>query len=428
MLRFGLTISTLVLALAACAPSEEPENTNEAPGSATAETVNASQSFHESIAVLDSHLDTPRLFHDPDYDFKKRGSWEENRTHVDLPRMNEGGLDGGFWVIYTPQGPLTEEGYQAARNHALMRQTAIREFAAKYHNEVALAFSADDAERILAEGKKVVFQSMENAYPLGTDISLLEHFYIGGLRMVSPAHFAHNQFSDSATDPEEVHAGLSPEGEKLIEEANRLGMILDGSHTSDQTTRDMIALSKTPIILSHTGADAIYDHPRNIPDDLLIELAESGGVIQMNIFGAYLEKLEPSAERAAAQEKIQADLITQYGSMSDVPRSVAQAAFFELNAMHPAPRSTYEKFMEHTYHVLDLIGPEHVGISGDWDGGGGVDGMSDASMFPRITEDLLEAGYSEEDVMNIWGGNMMRLMRAAEAARTSDLTSPDILN
>lgn len=426
MLRFSFAIS--ILTLAACAPTEGPDGANNTAKSAKAEAANVSQSFHESIAVLDSHLDTPRLFHDPDYDFNERGSWEENRTHVDLPRMNEGGLDGGFWVIYTPQGPLNKDGFESARNHALMRQTAIREFAAKYHNEVALAFSADDAERILAEGKKVVFQSMENAYPLGTDLSLMEHFYIGGLRMISPAHFAHNQFSDSATDPKQVHDGLSPEGELLVREANRLGMILDGSHTSDETTRDMIALSTAPIILSHTGANAIYDHPRNVPDDLLTELAASGGVIQMNIFGAYLEKLEPSTERVAAQEKLQADAIAQYGSLNDVPREVAQAAFAELNATHPAPRSTYEKFMEHTYHVLDLIGPDYVGISGDWDGGGGVDGMSDVSVLQRITEDLLEAGYSEEDVANIWGGNMMRLMRAAEAARTSDLTSPDVLN
>lgn len=426
MMRFGIVLSAVILA--ACAPVEEAGDADDAANAAEAEASNPSRSFHERIAVLDSHLDTPRLFHDPEYDFSERGSWEENRTHVDLPRMNEGGLDGGFWVIYTPQGPLTEDGYRSARSHALMRQTAIRELAAKYHEEVALAFSADDAERILAEGRKVVFQSMENAYPLGDDLSLLEHFYVGGLRMMSPAHFANNQFSDSSTDSEEVHDGLSPAGERLVREANRLGIILDGSHTSDKATLDMIALSTTPVILSHTGADAIYEHPRNVPDDLLLELAASGGVIQMNIFGAYLEELTPSPERAAAQEKLRADMIAQYGSMNDAPRDVVQAAMIALNETHPAPRSTYEKFMEHTYHVLELIGPDHVGISGDWDGGGGVDGMSDASMFPRITEDLLAAGYSEADVEKIWGGNMMRLMRAAEAARTSDLTSPDVLN
>lgn len=427
MFRIGFGLSALVLS--ACAPSEDTiADDSAASDTAITEISKADQSFHESLAIFDSHLDTPRLFHTDDYNFSERGSWEEHRTHVDLPRMNEGGLDGGFWVVYTPQGPLNEAGYKTARDHALLRQTAIREFAAKYHDEVALAFSAGDAERILANGKKVVFQSMENAYPLGTDLSLLEHFYRGGLRMVGPVHFANNQFADSATDAEEAHDGLSPLGEELVREANRLGMIVDGSHSSDAATRDMIAVSKTPVILSHTGAKAIYDHPRNIPDALLLELAEGGGVIQMNIFGSYIEKLEPSAERVAAQEKMIADLIAQYGSLEAAPTDAVQAARIALSTAHPAPRSTYGKFMEHTFHVLELIGPEHVGISGDWDGGGGVDGMSDVSMLERITNDLLEAGYSEADVKKIWGGNMMRLMRAAEAAKTADIISPDVLD
>ena len=387
----------------------------------------ASRDFHNSIVVLDSHLDTPALFHSPDYDFSAAGTWEEDGTHVDLPRMKEGGLDGGFWVIYTRQGPLGEGPYEAARNQALMRQTAIREMAAKYHEYMRLAFSVEDAEDIVSEGKRVVFQSMENAYPLGEDISLLETFYIGGLRMVAPVHFSNNQFADSATDVSVIHDGLSALGEELVREANRLGMVLDGSHASDATVRDMIALSTTPIILSHTGAKAIYDHPRNIDDLLLQELAASGGVIQMNIFGGYLEKLEPSPERIAAIEALDETYGTDQSAMTQAQKDAYREEWQRINREFPRPRSTYEKFMEHTYHVLDLIGPDHVGISGDWDGGGGVDGMSDIRYLPRITEDLLAAGYSEEDVANIWGGNMLRLVEAAHAARTSDITSPDVL-
>ena len=427
MMRFGLS-GLLALGLAACAPQMDGAGSvisvQKAPGDATSG-VNA---FHESIAVFDSHLDTPALFHTDDYVFTERGSFEEDGTHVDLPRMNEGGLDGGFWVIFTRQGPMDEASYAAARTHGLMRQTAIREFAAKYHEEVALALSWQDVDGILEDGKKVVFQSMENSYPLGTDVSLLEHFYIGGLRMIAPVHFANNQFADSATDINQLYDGLSPLGEELVREANRLGLVLDGSHASDATVRDMMALSTTPVILSHTGAKAVYDHPRNIDDELLLELAENGGVIQMNIFGGYLEALEPSPERVAALEELAETYGSNPSEMDPDTLAAWMAARSELNRTYPAPRSTYGKFMEHTFHVLDLIGPDHVGISGDWDGGGGVDGMSDVSMLQKITRDLLAAGYSETDVANIWGGNMIRLVRAAEEARESALISPDVLN
>jgi len=430
MIRIGLA-SLTALALVSCAPQMDGAGSvvsEQEAADAAAHTHDDADAFHESIAVFDSHLDTPALFHTEDYVFTARGTWEEDGTHVDLPRMNEGGLDGGFWVIFTRQGPLDEASYAAARTHGLMRQTAIREFAAKYHDEVALAFSADDAERILGEGKKVVFQSMENSYPLGLDVSLMEHFYIGGLRMIAPVHFANNQFADSATDINQIHDGLSPLGEDLVREANRLGLVLDGSHAHDETVRDMIALSTTPLILSHTGAKAIYDHPRNIDDALLLELAAAGGVIQMNIFSGYLEELIPSPERQAALDVFNATYGANPSGLEDEALAAWFAARQELDRDFPRPRSTYEKFMQHTFHVLELIGPDHVGISGDWDGGGGVDGMSDVSMLQKITRDLLAAGYTHEDVEKIWGGNMLRLVRAADEARTSELISPDVLN
>lgn len=427
MKRFSLG-GMIALGLAACAPQMQDAGSVLTVQQAPERMLSEADAFHESIAVFDSHLDTPALFHNPDYTFTERGSFEEDGTHVDLPRMNEGGLDGGVWVIFTRQGPLDDASYAAARTHGLMRQTAIREFAAKYHEEVELAFSADDVPAILEAGKKVVFQSMENSYPLGTDVSLLEHFYIGGLRMIAPVHFANNQFADSATDINQIYDGLSPLGEELVREANRLGLVLDGSHASDATVRDMMALSTTPVILSHTGAKAIYDHPRNIDDALLLELAENGGVIQMNIFGGYLEQLIPSPERVAALEEFGETYGTNPAELDEEALAAWMEARSELNKLYPAPRSTYEKFMEHTYHVLDLIGPDHVGISGDWDGGGGVDGMSDVSMLQKITRDLLGAGYTKDDVEKIWGGNMMRLFKAAEDARTSDLVSPDVLN
>lgn len=419
-----LILAVPAILLAACAPDVATTPAREA----AAPPASGARELHERLMVLDTHLDTPAFFHSETYNFSQRGDFDADGTQVDLPRMNEGGLDGGFWVIYTPQGPLDDASVYAARTSAVLRQMAIREFAAKYSDEVELAFTAADAERINRAGKKVVFQSMENSYPLGNDVSMLETFYVGGLRMIAPVHFANNQYADSATDVSPAFGGLSPLGEELVREANRLGLILDGSHASDDTVRDMLAISTTPIILSHSGPKAIYDHPRNLPDDLIVEIAAKGGVIQINALGAYLELLTATPERTAAL----AALLEQFGgdlaALTSEQRAEYRNARRELDKQFPPPRSTFDKFMEHLLYTLELVGPDHVGIGADWDGGGGVDGMKDVTYLPKITEALLEAGYSEEDLAKIWGGNQLRLMRAVEAARTSTITSPDVLN
>ena len=432
----GLIAGVSLFGLAACNDFHQESGSKIMP-QAGAQTSGATASvsvptevgkLHADMLVMDTHLDTPAYFHSGEYDFSQRQSFEEDGTHVDLPRMKTGGLDGGFWVIFTAQGPLSEASYDAARNSALLRQMAIRELAAKYSDEVELAFTADDAERIASEGKRVVYQSIENSYPLGTDVSLLETFYIGGVRMVGPVHFRNNQFADSATDVSgESFGGLSPLGEDLVRKANELGMILDGSHAHDQTVYDMIELSETPLILSHTGVDGVYDHYRNIPDALLRAVADDGGVIQINAYGSYLEALEPSPERTQALEELDAE----FGDTQDMDEDTMaryRDARRSLNDEFPPPRSSFEKFMEHMLYALELVGPDHVGMGADWDGGGGVDGMSDITFLPKVTAALLEAGYSEADIEKIWSGNMLRLLREAEAAKTSQLSSPGVLN
>ena len=382
--------------------------------------------LHHSLLVLDSHLDTPAFFHNGDYKFSQRGSYADDGSQVDLPRIVEGGLDGGFWVIFTRQGELNEASYVAARTTAFLRQMSIREFAAKYADTVELAFNAADAQRIHDSGKIVVYQSMENAYPLGEDLSLLESFYVGGLRMVGPVHGGNNQFSDSSTGKEVLYGGLSPLGEDLVREANRLGIIVDASHASDDALRDMIALSTTPVILSHSGPDGVYEHPRNVPDELLVALADSGGVIQVNAFPAYLEALQRSPELEAALEQLSAEF-GDFSSMSDERVREFLAARLKIFKQFPPPRSTFEKYLEHLLYVLELVGPDHVGIGADWDGGGGVAGMEDVASLPNITAALEGAGYSVEDIANIWSGNLLRLMREVEAAKTATLASPGVL-
>ncbi|MEM8920769.1 MAG: membrane dipeptidase, partial [Pseudomonadota bacterium] len=265
----------------------------------------------------------------------------------------------------------------------------------------------------------IVYVSMENAYPLGEDLSRLEMFYDMGLRMVGPLHFANNQLGDSSTDSEgTVWEGLSPLGKEMVAEANRLGIILDGSHAHDLVFDDLIELSATPIILSHTGAKAIYDHPRNIDDERLKTLAANGGVIHMNAFGGYLKKLEQDPARGAAMGKLFAEL--QSAPITTVEeRDAFLAKRRAIDAEFPPAMANFEDYMEHFLYVLELIGPDHVGVGADWDGGGGVEGMNDISAFPRITERLLSEGYTEEDLAKIWGGNVKRLLKAAEDYKAS---------
>ena len=413
-----LSIIGLVALLTAC---------GEAATESEASTENMFESsLHSSLLTLDAHLDTPALFHRDSYDFSVRGSYYEDRTNADLPRLREGQLDGGFWVIYTAPGPLNKAAYIEARTSALLRQMSIRELAAKYENEVELAFVADDAERIHNAGKIVVFQSMENAYPMGEDLSLLEVFYTGGLRMLGLVHFRANQFADSSTD-EPIHGGLSELGKALVKEANRLGMIVDASHASDDALRDMIAVSTTPVILSHSGPDGVYEHARNVPDDLLIQLAESGGVVHVNAFPGYLEELTPSPERAAAMAMLSEKYGADYFAMSETQKAAYNAERAILDKEIPAPRSSFETYREHLLYIIELVGVDHVGGGADWDGGGGVDGMSDVTMVPKITQALVDAGYSEGDIAKIWSGNVLRLLRDVETARTAELNSPAIL-
>jgi len=385
----------------------------------------ASDTLHERLLVMDTHLDTPANFSDPEFSLIGAQDFAAGGTQVDLPRMVAGGLDGGFWVIYTAQGALTEAGYRAARDHALIRAGEIREAAARHHAHFELAFRSEDAARIHATGKRIIYQSMENAYPLGQDVSLLETFYKFGLRMVGPVHFANNQFADSATDPAGPRwGGLSPKGRALVKEANRLGLVVDGSHAHDKAVYDMIAVSSTPVILSHTGVKAIYDHPRNIDDTLLKRLAETGGVIQINAYSGYLEELVESPERLLAFEALEASLGgVAFEDLSEDDQAAAIAERDRINRAFPPNRSSFEKFAKHLLYALELVGPDHVGIGADWDGGGGVGGMEDIASLPRITQLLLDEGYSEADIAKIWSGNMLRLLKLAEEGASATVTS-----
>jgi membrane dipeptidase len=374
--------------------------------------------LHQRLITLDTHLDTPASLDRPGWSIEQKHDVTVDYTQVDLPRMKKGGLDGGFWAIYTPQGPLDADHYRQARDFAVMRGVSIREMVTADPANFALATKAADAAPIAAQHKRIVYMSIENAYPLGEDVSLLSLFYRMGVRLTGFAHFMNNQFADSSTDPGGPKwGGLSPLGKKLLAEANRLGIVPDASHSSDGVLDDLIRLSTTPVLLSHSGCKAIYDNPRNVDDERLRALAAKGGVIQLNAFGSYLRASKPNPDRQKAFKAL-FEGRGESDKMTAADFAAMQAKRREIDRLYPdTDQPTFDDFLAHLMHALKVVGPDHVGIGLDWDGGGGVRGMEDVTSIPKITGALLKAGYSEADIQKIWSGNVLRVLAAAEAAK-----------
>ena len=376
---------------------------------------------HEAAIVLDTHMDTPALFARPGWDITDRHAVEKDGSQVDLPRMIDGGVDGGFFAIFTPQGPRTKAGDDKARAFGLVRAIEIHEMVTKHPDKFELAVTADDAVRIAGQHKRFVFMSMENAYPLAGDPGMLDAFYALGVRMVGFAHFTNNDFADSATDKPEWN-GLSPKGRALLAEMNSLGVIPDPSHSSDAVLEQVIEFSKTPVVLSHSGARAVFDNPRNAPDDLIRKLAAKGGVIQINAYNAYMTNIPPNPDRDKAMAALRAKYRGQ--RLTEVQVVAETAERQAILARYPVPRANLDDLMKHLLHVIDLVGVDHVGLCGDFDGGGGIDGYNSIADLPAVTERLLKAGYSKDDIAKIWGGNVLRVLRETQAYVESQNNAP----
>ncbi|MPT48007.1 MAG: membrane dipeptidase [Sphingobium sp.] len=375
-----------------------------------------SRAIHERIIVLDTHFDTPMNLGRPGWSILDRHDPLLDGDQVDYPRMVEGGIDGGFFVIFTAQGPRTPEADRLARDAGIIRAVQIREMIAKHSDKFELAITADDAQRITKAGKRFVYMSIENGYPFEGDISLMRTFRALGVTMMSPAHFANNDLADSATDPKGPEwKGLSPKGKEFVAEANRLGVVIDASHSSDESLRQMVALSRAPIILSHSGMRAIYNHPRNVTDADAKLVAAKGGVIQLNAFNGYMIDTPQIAERNAALKAISDKYMVPGRPMTAEQRRAMMAERRAIDQRWPVPRANFDDFMKHILHAVKLVGADHVGISGDFDGGGGIDGIEDITDYPAITAAMLKAGIKESDIAKIWGGNALRVLREAQA-------------
>ncbi|MEO8306463.1 MAG: dipeptidase [Pseudomonadota bacterium] len=375
---------------------------------------------HESLLTLDTHLDAPMLFSVQGWDITQRHSVQRDGSQVDLPRMIEGGLDGGFWAIYIPQGPLTTEGRASARAAGLRRMAEIQAMVEQHPDKFAIALTADDAPRIAATGKRIVYLSMENGYPLGEDPTQLRAFFAGGVRMAGPVHFLNNDLGTSATDGSPSrYPGLTPLGKQWVQECNRLGILIDASHSSDTVLDELLELSTAPIILSHSGARAVFDHPRNVDDAHLRRIAAHGGVIQVSAYNDYMIANPRNADRQAAIGAVRGA-----PARTLVQREASQQQIAAIDQKYPYRRATFDDYMQHLLHVIRIAGVEHAGIGIDFDGGGGVQGFEDAGDYPKITARLLDAGYSRDDLQKIWSGNVLRVLRQAQAqAQARDQSS-----
>ncbi|MFU8926689.1 dipeptidase [Acinetobacter puyangensis] len=371
--------------------------------------------FHQENLLLDSHMDIALHLTRPDWDILKQHEFSTDFSQVDLPRLRQGGLKGGFWAVYIPQGERNSQGNVLAATQGLAVATQIQDVARHYPQDFALALNSEQVKENLKQGKFSILLSIENASPLAlAPEKLLPIYHRLGLRMLGFVHFKNNDFADSSTDKPEWH-GLSPAGKNLVKQANCLGIILDVSHASDDVFDQTLLLSTAPFIASHSSSKTIYDHPRNLDDERIKKLAAKGGLIQINSYGAYLANSKQSDERKVALGQLfgsafkQPELLTQ----NKVQELVVQKNEIDIKFPEVNP-ATIDDFMQHLLHVLKLVGSKHVGIGMDWDGGGGVTDVEDVSKIVLISQRLLEQGYSEQDLKNIWGENLLRLLEDVE--------------
>lgn len=389
------------------------------------------KSIHEKVVTIDTHNDIKVE------NFTKEKNYSQNLdTQINLPKMTSGGLDVTWLIVYTGQAELSKKGYKKAYEKAIEKFDAIHRLTDEYaKNEMGLALTAEDVLKISAEGKKVAMIGVENAYPLGEDLGKIEEFYNLGARYMSLAHNGHNQFSDSSTGEDSgqwLHNGLSDLGKKAVVEMNRLGMMIDLSHPSKQANIDMIQLSKAPVIASHSGARAISDVSRNIDDEVLQMIKKNGGVVQAVALADFVSIDKVNANHKASREiyeEIAKELGVDYLTMKEITQLKGDSLHtayinYDLIMKRAAPRKkeinkayplvNVRDFVDHIDYLVKLIGIDHVGISSDFDGGGGISGWMDASETFNITYELVRRGYQEEEIAKIWGLNLLRVMREVE--------------
>ena len=365
--------------------------------------------IHASILTVDTHCDTPMEFSDAGFDLGVR----HEEGCVDFPRMIEGGLHAEFFAVFTGQGPRDDSTFNKVHQKALAIFEAIHKNVEKNSAMAEMAYTADDAYRIMKAGKIAAFIGVENGYPIGKDISRIKQYYDLGARYITLAHSKNNDICDSSTDPKgPENNGLSSFGTEVVREMNRLGIMVDISHISDKSFYDVLNVTRAPVIASHSSCRALCGSPRNLTDDMLIALKNNGGVIQICILSNYLKTPEPNPEMEAKLKELQ----VKYGDYNTLSDTVKKQMRKDYRAVQEKfeKSATVKDIIDHIDHVVQVVGIDYVGIGTDFDGGGGVEGCRNASEMKNITIELLRRGYSKKDIAKIWGGNVMRVLRKVE--------------
>ncbi len=365
--------------------------------------------IHQRIFTLDSHTDTPLMLGRRGVDLGKRNDPGEGGGKLDFPRMEEGGLDAAFFAVFLGQGESTPEAYETAKERSMNIFGLVHESIEHNTHQAGLALTPEDGYRLRDEGKKAVYIGLENAYPIGEDLSLVEQFYNLGARYITLAHTSNNHFSDSSNDPDgPEHDGLSDIGFDLVEEMNRLGMMVDVSHVSDKAFYDVISVAKAPVIASHSNARAVHDDPRNLDDDMLRALAANGGVVQLCFL--YVKQMPANPRKDSARAELR-QRFNNFQGLSDEEMEQARSEWYAIEQQFPSELPTVADLIDHLDHIVNLIGIDHVGIGSDFDGGGQLEDCYDVSQMHNLTVEMLRRGYTEEDIEKVWSGNFMRVFK-----------------
>jgi len=421
-MKVTLTIyAALLLLIVSCKTETKEKQMTEDDLIAKAEAI------HKKVITLDTHCDINVKNFTDNINYTQALD-----NQVTLPKMNAGGLDVAWFIVYTGQDSLTNTGFKKAYETAISKFEAIDRLVTQYApNEIELALTSNDVRRIHKSGKKVAMIGIENGYPVGMNIDNVSKFHDLGARYMSLAHNGHSQLSDSNTGEEDnvwLHNGLSDLGKEVITEMNRVGMMIDISHPSKEAIRQLIELTKAPVIASHSSARALCNHSRNLDDEQLQWVKENGGVVQTVAFQGYINTEKDNA-RTEALQKIRKEIADSIGvnwyERSEVKdlSETEKEQFYEVRgkiiqladeeakkiAEFP-PKVNVLDFVDHIDYLVEKMGIGHVGISSDFDGGGGVEGWNDASETMNVTIELVRRGYSEEQIAMLWSGNLLRVL------------------
>ena len=410
-----ISLVAVALLATACTETEDTADADDALRARAA-------AIHNSIMTIDSHDDIP-------FDFATATVDPLNASRqLTLEKMRAGGLDVAFFIVYVGQTERTTENYAKAKADALIKFEAIHRMAEQmYPEEIDIAYSADDVERIHDSGKLVAAIGIENGYVLGQDLSMLAIYHELGARYITLAHNGHNDIADSAQprtqygDENSEHGGISEFGADVIAEMNRLGFMVDVSHISKAAALDAMRLSRAPVIASHSSAYALAAHPRNLDDETLLALRENGGVMQAVAFAGYV-KVQPPEQRDARNElwaEFDIDNPRDLPNLTQEQRREFDQRWAEI--LDRWPPADLQDFVDHIDYSVNLIGIDHVGISSDFDGGGGVNGWQDASETFNVTLELVRRGYSRAEIEKLWGTNLLRVWREVEAVAAAKL-------